>query len=125
MLYVGWHDDGVPGSDPGFRATLKPPRALVRHYTTVRTYDIDSALVGAGRFAAAHCDIVVPGHSRPVQVRGCRLYLTDHRYLLLEFRHEELISITQNDVRGRSHRDPDYTRHVDHQPPHRTILAQL
>src|SRR5438552_3130985 len=107
MLYVKWHHDGVPGSDPGVRAILEPPRAFVGNYAAVCMYDVYAAAVGADRFASAHCDVVIPGQSRLVQMRGCRLYLTAHRYLLLEFRHEELISITQNDVRGRSHRDPD------------------
>src|SRR5437762_1624311 len=102
MLYVKWHHDGVAGSDAGVRAILEPPRAFVRDHAAVCMYDVYAAAVGADRFASAHCDIVIPGQSRPVQMRGCRLHLPNHGYLLLEFRYDELVSVAKHDVCRRS-----------------------
>src|SRR5438046_1658042 len=102
MLYVNWHRGAAPGSDPDVRAILEPPRAFVRDHAAVCMYDVYAAVVGADRSASAHCDIVIPGQSRPVQMRGCRLHLPDHGYLLLEFRYDELISVAKHDVCRRS-----------------------
>jgi hypothetical protein len=78
-----------PGLIGTNRAVLEPAAAFVRNHAAVRPHDVDPALVGVPRGAAAQGDVAVAGQPRTVEVRSGVLDLTDHRDLLLKPRHEQ------------------------------------
>ena len=47
------------------------------------------------------------------------MHLADYRHLLLEFRHDEFVSVAKNDVGRRADRRAHYARQIDYEPTDR------
>jgi len=90
VLGIQRHDDGIAGLDGRTRA--EPPGAL-RDHAAIRAHDIDAPGVRTGGCPAAERDVAITREPRPVEMLGHRLYLADHRDLLLGAWHDQLIAI--------------------------------
>ena len=91
------YNHGIAGLDRLCRGT-EPAGTGVGHDAAIRAHHLRAAVVGAAGLATTHGDVVVTCQSRAPQVRGHRLHLADHRDLLPQLRHDEVIPVTQHDV---------------------------